>query len=177
VRVTGWTCFVVLARRNLRSGRGDRQSALKLVTAVTVIVTLASLLGSHSPLDVLIASAGMGLFGGCAAWVFYLAVEPAVRRAWPHLLIASTRLIDGRWRDPLVGRSLLAGVFGGVFLAAPWSLFANSMFTNAPWTLDMSRWYAWRQGFVVALIVAIAVWGFRNVLGKQWAFPTGALDG
>jgi hypothetical protein len=47
----------------------------------------------------------------------------------------------------------------------------------APWTLDMSRWYAWRQWFVVAAIVALAVWGFRNVLGRQSAFPTGALDG
>jgi hypothetical protein len=29
----------------------------------------------------------------------------------------------------------------------------------------------------VAIIVALAVWGFRNVIGKQSAFPAGALDG
>jgi hypothetical protein len=29
----------------------------------------------------------------------------------------------------------------------------------------------------VAVIVALAVWGFRNVLGKQTAFPAAALDG
>jgi antitoxin (DNA-binding transcriptional repressor) of toxin-antitoxin stability system len=28
----------------------------------------------------------------------------------------------------------------------------------------------------VALVVALAVWGFRNVLGKQSGFPAGALD-
>jgi hypothetical protein len=219
-----------------------------------------------------------------------------MRRAWPHLLIASTRLLDGRWRDPLVGRAVLAGILVGIAVAPPWSLmltrlqdlpgggptddpwvrgvggfakflgellnssawalevtllvvgillvvrllarrtditvlivvslfvgwnylmllgmrpatisawlllvpvvlysllfvwvfwrhgalafFTSWFVTNlagyAPWTLDMSRWYAWRQWFVVAAIVALAVWGFRNVLGRQSAFPTGALDG
>jgi hypothetical protein len=47
----------------------------------------------------------------------------------------------------------------------------------APWTLEMSRLYAWRQWFVVAAIVALAVWEFRNVLGKQTAFPAAALEG
>jgi hypothetical protein len=41
----------------------------------------------------------------------------------------------------------------------------------------MSRWYAWRQFFVMALVVALAIWGFRNVLGKQTAFPSSALGG
>jgi len=41
----------------------------------------------------------------------------------------------------------------------------------------MSRWYAWRQWCVVAIIAGLAVWGFRIALGRQSAFPTGALDG
>jgi hypothetical protein len=48
---------------------------------------------------------------------------------------------------------------------------------QVPWTLDFSRWYAWRGFFSAAIVVALTVWGFRNVLGKQTAFPTGALDG
>lgn len=42
-------------------------------------------------------------------WTFYAAVEPHVRRRWPQMLVGWSRLLDGRWRDPLVGRDLLVG--------------------------------------------------------------------
>jgi hypothetical protein len=29
---------------------------------------------------------------------------------------------------------------------------------------------------MMVVIAALAIWGFRNVLGKQSAFPAGALD-
>ena len=46
----------------------------------------------------------------------YLAVEPFVRRRWPLHLVGSTRLLAGRWRDPLVGRDVLTGsVVGAAF--------------------------------------------------------------
>jgi hypothetical protein len=47
---------------------------------------------------------------------------------------------------------------------------------SCPWTLDLSRWYVWRQWTIVVMFVALALWGFANVLGKQSALPTGALD-
>lgn len=50
-------------------------------------------------------------------------------------------------------------------------------FESVPWTLDMSRWYAIQGVFTAAIVVALAFWGFRNVLGKQTAFPSEALDG
>ena len=40
----------------------------------------------------------------------YVAVEPYVRRYWPGVLIGWSRLLAGRWHDPLVGRDILAGV-------------------------------------------------------------------
>ncbi len=54
---------------------------------------------------------------------------------------------------------------------------AYVMSAGACWTLDMSRWYAWQGPIAGAIIMALAVWGFRNALGKQSAFPSGALDG
>jgi type IV secretory pathway VirB3-like protein len=48
--------------------------------------------------------------------------------------------------------------------------------TNAPLTLDPSRWYFWQGAFVVALVLGLAVWGFKNVLGKQTLLPAGALE-
>jgi len=41
----------------------------------------------------------------------------------------------------------------------------------------MSRWCAWQGPIAGAIIMALAIWGFRNALGKQSAFPSGALDG
>ena len=47
-------------------------------------------------------------------WVLYLALEPYVRRYWPQAIISWTRVLGGRWRDPLVGRDVLYGVILGV---------------------------------------------------------------
>src|SRR5262249_31888890 len=40
-----------------------------------------------------------------------------IRRRWPDSLIAWTRLLSGRFADPLVGRVLLAGALLGIFEA------------------------------------------------------------
>ena len=42
-------------------------------------------------------------------WLFYLAIEPYVRRWWPHRIISWSRLLAGDFRDPLIGRALLIG--------------------------------------------------------------------
>src|SRR5262249_55420742 len=49
--------------------------------------------------------------------MFYLALEPTVRRRWPWRLVASGRLLDGRLRDPLVGRDLLVGLAAGTLIS------------------------------------------------------------
>ena len=50
------------------------------------------------------------LFFASFVWLFYLALEPYVRRLWPELPIGWSRLLSGRVRDPLVGRDVLIGV-------------------------------------------------------------------
>jgi hypothetical protein len=46
-------------------------------------------------------------------WILYVALEPYVRRFWPRMLVSWVRLLDGRFRDPLVARHLLiGGLFG-----------------------------------------------------------------
>ncbi len=50
-------------------------------------------------------------------WLLYIALEPFVRRRWPASLISWNRLFAGGFRDPLVGRDLLAGcVIAVVFI-------------------------------------------------------------
>ena len=286
--------LLVLVWRNLRLRRGDRVSAKWLGIVVGIATAAWEALSPTPPARDLDWALVAGLGNGFLAWILYLGLEPAVRRTWPQLLVTWTRLLNGQWRDPLVGRALLAGVLGGSLYRMPgaqpvyrlldlpgggpteWSgslaggwgftagaceallsglmtaviylaillilrlvlrrkslawvgflllgvafgyfqarsyrpttihpgaliifgfvfaaliiwvlwkhgalalgtlVFVSNLELLAPWTLDLSRWYAWRQFVVMALVVAIAVWGFRNVLGKQSAFPSGALDG
>ena len=59
----------------------------------------------------------IGLFLGAFAsslwqafllYVLYVALEPYVRRRWPDALVSWTRVLAGRFRDPLVGRDIEA---------------------------------------------------------------------
>jgi hypothetical protein len=301
-----WSCIGVLAllaRRNLRLGRGDRRGANRLAVAVFAGQALYAVSERHWSADPLVALApwyvlGQPLYLAAETWLLYLGLEPYVRRRWPRFLIAWSRLVEGRWRDPLVGRTLLVGtaaalvavgvvpgilssmarafslpvsvpryaagsldggfawflgaeysgqmgvipaLFGIAVLlvlrlalrrdlpayaawflsgfalfswqtlyAEPWALAAPSgpliitalvagggavlmlkegvlaaavFYTvvaavqKTPLTCDPTRWYAWRTGVVIVLMAALLFWGFRNVLGRQSAFPEATLDG
>jgi len=228
------------------------------------------------------------VFLGAFVWLAYIAIEPIARRKWPELLFSWSRLISGRFRDPLVGRDVLAGILIGasmmllveaasatpnwvdlagmtpippsratmlsaagaasrlffmsfnaplnglgiltilvlsqVLLRRRWlavgltslllvvlnlsgenyaveiptgvvwsalflfaavrfgvlaftvALFVAGLLVTAPLTLDLSRWYAPRGVFFVALILALAVWAFGVSLGGKAAFAGSRLD-
>jgi hypothetical protein len=48
--------------------------------------------------------------------LFYVALEPYVRRRTPRRLVSWGRLMAGDWRDPLVGRDVLVGVLLGIWI-------------------------------------------------------------
>ena len=60
----------------------------------------------------------VGLLFSCVSWVLYIAMEPYVRRRWPATLVSWSRLLAGSFRDPLVGRDVLAGCLLGSFSIA-----------------------------------------------------------
>ncbi len=104
-----------LARRNLQLGRGDRRGAARLAMGVLVVSIGAGLLGADHVADLggeyrlmarIIADAA---FRAGLMWLLYIAIEPALRRTSPHLVVAWSRLLAGGWRDPLVGRDVLIG--------------------------------------------------------------------
>jgi hypothetical protein len=78
-------------------------------------------LGNHAPslaeVVVFARSVQVALMVAGMVWLFYLAIEPYVRRLWPHALISWNRLLTGRFTDPRVGRDLLGGVLAGVGIA------------------------------------------------------------
>ena len=49
------------------------------------------------------------LYTFVVVWILYIAIEPYLRRLWPRTMISWARALEGRWRDPLVGRDALLG--------------------------------------------------------------------
>ncbi len=111
---------LLLARKNVRLGRGDRKGATRLATVVLVSMLMEWLfLARHVPAATeyvnFVLGAGLSLYNAAYVYLAYLAVEPYVRRRWPKMLISWTRVLAGRFSDPRVGRDLLAGCLAGVF--------------------------------------------------------------
>ncbi len=126
----------LLARHNLRLGRGDRRGALRLASFVFAVTLLDWLVGTHHVPALLdevsnfVHGLAMCLLLSGMLWLIYVALEPYVRRRWPGRIIAWNRLLAGDWRDPLVGRDVLVGALAGSGLialsfarhiAAPWA--------------------------------------------------------
>jgi len=112
----------VLARRNHRLGRGDKRGATRVAVWSIAIGSVTWLLGEHhvasiDELNLIVSFAGESLFMSGVLWVLYMALEPLIRRSWPQAMVSWSRLLAGNWRDPLVGRDVLAGSVLGVFAA------------------------------------------------------------
>ena len=111
---------VILAVRNLRKGRGDRRGAMRLSIFILAAGALSHALATGD-LQVLYRGPALVLFVPGFVWLLYLALEPHLRRIWPESMIGWSRLLAGRFRDPLVGRDVLVGVLlaigNGVILA------------------------------------------------------------
>jgi hypothetical protein len=112
---------LLLAWRNLRLRRGDRQGALRAATCVFLLEVVGRLLvENHAPsglyeVSLLRRAISDALLWGASIYVLYLALEPFVRRRWPENLISSARLLSGNHRDPMVGRDVLIGILAGMF--------------------------------------------------------------
>jgi serine/threonine-protein kinase len=109
----------LLVWRNLRAGRGDVRGANRLalfvfVCALALILLRKTHAAEASEAIVLFWALRDALFSPALVWVFYMAFEPYVRRRSPETLIAWTRLVSGRWRDPVVGRDVLVGLALGI---------------------------------------------------------------
>jgi hypothetical protein len=106
----------LLARQNMQRGRGDRRGATRVSLFVLAMGLAGWAVGArHSAtiqveMERVFRAAGEALFEAGLMWLLYMALEPYVRRIWPNALIAWTRALAGRVRDPLVARDVLVGV-------------------------------------------------------------------
>jgi serine/threonine-protein kinase len=111
----------LVAMRNVRRGRGDRRGALRLALYLGAARFLwflgAHHLASIDEFDLFMSHLSQATLWVGLAYVFYLAIEPYARRLWPRMLVSWVRVLDGGFRDPLVGRDLLVGAAAGAWIA------------------------------------------------------------
>ncbi len=106
---------VLLATVNFRRGRGDLAGATRLAVFMAVVrMAMWLLLADHAQSVVaerrlFMRALSDTLLEAGFCWVFYVAVEPYVRRLWPQTIVSWTRLLSGSYRDPMVGRDILLG--------------------------------------------------------------------
>jgi len=112
---------LMLARRNLRLGRGDRRGATRVALVYFTVRMLVWIFDEHHnglpvrEFDLFFLHLATSVLTSTFLWLLYVALEPFVRRRWPGWIISWSRLIAGDFRDPLVGRDIL---FGAVIGAA-----------------------------------------------------------
>jgi len=182
----------LLARRNTRQGRADRQGAERLAMFAFAITLLLETLRAH----VLFTTGGAGqilsilgaaIFSAALIMMLYLALEPYARRVWPSMLISWTRLLGrsaGGWRDPLIGRSVLFGLVAGSAnsLLGPLDYLTRSAIEGAPARPDLGNWAsllgqrhalaevvaAMTDGLMGTLFLTFLLVAARMVLRRQW---------
>jgi len=117
-----WITIGSLVRRNLRQGRSDLRGAWRLTGFLLATTLVAQLLRANhvavllDEMNLMINIIAQVVVYGLIIWLLYVALEPIARRRWPLLLVGWTRLLSGRWRDPLVGRDVLVGTVAGIAL-------------------------------------------------------------
>jgi len=176
----------LLARRNYRQGRGDREGALRLAVVMFALEVGLFLCRAHLPttgefIFLTIVAISTALFASGVTWMLYMAVEPWVRRHWPQTIISWSRLLSGQWRDPVVGRDILFGVaLGMVWIlifelhsiplmhmgAAPY-LFSTEALMGGREALG--AWLRqWPQSIQTTLVFFFVLFGLKVLLRKEW---------
>ena len=116
---------------------------------------------SISTLGLFFLALSSALFLAGITCTLYLALEPYVRRHWPHAIISWSRVLAGKLRDPLVGRDLLYGVILGLI----WAI-----------VFELTSFAAIRQGSPPGLGSTVFLLGTRRVIGTSLWHLTNSLQ-
>jgi len=175
----------LLARSNLKKGKGDNRGALRFAAFVGFSYLLSWAFSSaHVPAvgeaTMFSQAVANALFYGGLVWLLYIALEPLVRRRWPTAIITWSRVLNGRMRDPLVGRDLMIGIFAGVcmtLLDGIQRVFtggtAPSGIINLDSIISGRRFLGWFFGsmaifILFPLLVFFVLFLMRALLRKEW---------
>jgi len=181
--VVGALFVLLLARRNWKLERADRQGALR-VAAARFLLGMMAWAGYVHPVQtegmktLFLGSAGERLLSAAIIWIMYLALEPEVRARWPHAMVTWNRALAGRWLDAQVGAHILIGAAVGSLLWTAYKLLdvwmempkdrANTD-VSLYFALGTRQWiggHANALGFALwfGLTIFLAIFGLRTML-------------
>ena len=143
---------------------------------------------NHGPLanefPLLVQIFALAAWSALVGWLLYIAIEPFIRRVWPETIISWRRLLDGRFRDPLVGRDILIG--SAVSLLTILARIGFHLTSDPPeligggdlvFVSGLKRWayqmHSLLDSFLGALVITTAVVLVRILVRKDWL--TGAV--
>ena len=178
----------LVTRRHIRMGRSDFRGAWRFTLVYFVFRAGRSIVRTSTSISALGAvwanHLGVQLVDCAQVLLFYLAIEPYVRKLWPDTLISWNRVLDGQFRDPMVGRHLLFGaLFGlGVSLVFLSPGVIGSWVGSSPPPLPVYGLTALGgvrpavgavfdmvlQAFVLPVVFLLLLLMFRVVLRRQW---------
>jgi hypothetical protein len=163
------------------------RGAARLGIFMAAVSLLQWFLGAHhiagaQEQELFTAALSIAAYTAIRYWIFYLALEPWVRRYWPQNLVTWARLLAGRWRDPLVGRDVLFGILLGlVYVLLFQTYFLVNLFHDAgpqtafaPVNLNGARFLGSTlaghldDAVSGALFFFLILFVLRIVLRKQW---------
>jgi len=114
---------------------------------------------------------GLVLLMAAATWIGYIAIEPLVRRRWPRMLIAVSRLLAGRLRDPMIGRELLVGSTAGLAMVLLRQLIVlypgTPPIQSASLTLSGLRYVGWFLAGSLTLAIVLPIYAATLIVGAQ----------
>lgn len=185
-------CAALLARRQYKRGKGDRQGAFRLAVFVFLMqialwLTLGHFVASVDVIELFQFELGAALLTAGLSWLLYMALEPYVRKLWPQTIISWTRLVTGRVHDALVGRDILFGVILGliwVVMIEIRLLFGITRLGIAPQFLSTDYLLGLRStiggaitqvpsGIQGTLFFFVILVGMRYLLRNRWAAAAG----
>lgn len=190
----------VIARRNLLRGRGDRKGAFRMAVFIFLVYWVGDAfmhadVGASWVLSVVFDQPlAHALMHASVTWLIYMALEPFVRRLWPTVMVSWARLLEGRYRDPRVGRDILIGGLMGAIMVSltPLAALLQEAFgvpTAMPlgardadvWALDGVRWavmgvFMTAGGAIfsaVSMVLVLLV--LKTLVRKTWIASLGAI--
>ena len=176
---------IYFARRNLLNGRGDRQGATRLAVFVALLKLADVLLKMHyvpslAMTGILFNRIALVLADCSLLWMLYIAIEPAVRRNWPHTLITWNRLLAGNWLDPRVAWHILVGVMFGLVARYGFLLrqyvnldssppaFPNTDFLSGPSWFVGSWAMQVENAIAVSFVIFLLMCGLKFIVRRDW---------
>ena len=180
-----------IAHYNWKAGRIDLRGATRVGIFCGAMSLIAWAFHAHH----VASDAEQTLFGNALAnaayvcleyWLIYLALEPWVRRYWPQTMITWSRVVVGKWSDPVVGRDLLFGTFFGIVYVLIISLYEYAnLRIGVPvvgeFGLENLNGFRAFAGYIARLLFTevsgsltflLTLFLVRAVLKKQWIVGT-----